>query len=546
MKVLLLKLLSVLLVALFSVGVSSAAERPNVVVILVDDLGYSDLGCFGSEIATPNIDRLAKGGVAWTQFYNQARCCPTRAALLTGRYPHQVGIGEMIDQYAAEARAAANSPAYQDHLSTNSPTVAEVLREAGYRTMMSGKWHLGRRPEEWPVRRGFDRSFVQVDGAMNYFGGDAKGSPRARMAIDGEVYTPPMDGFFTTDAFTEKAIEFLKEARTNEASKPFFLYMAYNAPHWPLQAHEEDIAKFAGKYDAGWQAIREARLKRMIELGVVPKGQEMAPMDRGQAKPWAELTEERRKEWARRMEVYAAQVAGLDRAVGRLLEELKRLDVERNTVVVFLSDNGGAAEDPNKGEKGAVIGSRESFRGYGRPWATVSNTPWRRHKVSGYEGGISTPLLVRWPAGLDAGKSGGFIREPGHVIDLMPTILELAEAKYTAGAKGKLEGESLVGMITGKGEGKGASGVSEAKSTRIFCWEHEGNRAIRKGNWKLVALPSAAKGEWELYDIGSDRVESRDLAKSRPEVVRELASEYERWAERCGVIDFGRLKGSSK
>lgn len=513
----------------FTFTSAAADSRPNIVLILGDDLGYSDIGCFGSEISTPNIDRLAKSGVALTQFYNQARCCPTRAALLTGRYPHQVGIGDMIDDYAAAARNAANSSAYQDHLSTNSSTIAELLRAAGYHTMMCGKWHLGKRPEEWPVHRGFDRSFVQIDGAMNYFGGDSKDGPRARMALDDQPYTPPHDGFYSTDAFTDHAIEFLTEHVKGTNAKPFFLYLPYNASHWPLQAPEDEIEKYHGKYDAGWQAIREARLKKMSELGIVPAGQKMSPMDRGNAKAWNELTDEKRTEWARRMEVYAAQTEHLDRAVGRIIEELKKLGVEKNTLVIFLSDNGGAAEDPNHSENGAQIGSRDSFRGYARPWATVSNTPWKRHKVSAYEGGISTPLIASWPAGIPGAQDGSLIRQPAHVIDLLPTFLEIAGVAKPAVGTNHLEGQSILGMFKGNAH----------ENERTFCWEHEGNRAIRKGKWKLVALPDS---EWELYDIEADRIESNNLAGSHPEIVRDLKAEYERWAARCGVVDHASLK----
>lgn len=501
--------------------------RPNLVLILADDLGYSDIGCFGSEISTPNLDRLAKDGVALTQFYNQARCCPTRAALLTGRYPHQVGIGVMIDDYAAAARTRANSPCYQDHLSTNSPTIAELLRSAGYRTMMAGKWHLGKRPEEWPVRRGFDRSFVQIDGAMNFFGGDSSGGPRAPMALDGQPFTPPHDGFFSTDAFTDRAIEFVQESVQKQPTKPFFLYLPYNASHWPLQAFDADIAKYKGTYDQGWQAMRKERLNRMIKLGIVPAGQEMAPMDRGNNPPWDQLSAEQRGQWARRMEVFAAQTEHLDRAVGRVLAELKRLKVDTNTLVLFLSDNGGAAEDPNRGDKAAPIGSRDSYRGYGRPWASVSNTPWRHHKVSAYEGGISTPLLVRWPAGIPAASAGKLVREPAHVIDLLPSLGELAGAKVPATPG--LEGQSIVSMLKG---GKG-------NSNREFFWEHEGNRAVRKGPWKLVALGTSKN--WELYNVEADRIEAQNLAESQPAVLKELAADYERWAERCGVLNYSEL-----
>jgi len=508
----------------------AAPARPNIVLILADDLGYSDIGCFGSEISTPNIDRLEKDGVALTQFYNQARCCPTRAALMTGRYPHQVGIGDMIDDYAAAARQAANSPAYQDHLSTNSPTMAEVLRAAGYRTMMCGKWHLGKRSEEWPVHRGFDRSFVQINGAMNYYGGDSKDGPRAPMALDDKPYTPPHDGFYSTDAFTDHGIEFLDEAVKLDKTKPFFLYMPYNASHWPLQAPEADIEKYKGKYDAGWQAIREERLKRMIQLGIVPAGQEMAPMDRGNAKPWDKLTDEKKKEWARRMEVYAAQTEHLDRDIGRLLGELKRLNVETNTLVIFLSDNGGAAEDPNGGDKSVPIGDRDSFRGYARPWATVSNTPWRLHKVTAFEGGISTPLIARWPAGIPADKDGTFVREPAHVIDLLPTFLGLADTQYPTNGAVKPEGQNIIAMLKG----------NAGETNRLFCWEHEGDRAIRDGKWKLVALP--AEGKWELHDMLTDRIEQHDLAAEHPEIVAKLSKEYDEWAARCGVIPHAEIQ----
>jgi arylsulfatase len=508
-----------------------AAPRPNIVLILGDDLGYSDFGCMGSEIATPNIDRLAKSGVLLTQFYNQARCCPTRAVLMTGRYPHQVGIGDMIDAYAAATRKAADSPAYQDHLSTNSPTMAELLRAAGYHTMMAGKWHLGKRPAEWPVHYGFDRSFAQINGAMNYYGGNSGDGPRDPMAIDDQPYTPPHDGFYSTDAFTDHAIEFLDEAVKGANSKPFFLYLAFNASHWPLQAPEADVAKYYGKYDAGWQAIREARLKKMISLGIAPAGQTMAPMDRGNVKPWDQLTDEQRKQWARRMEVYAAQTEHMDRDIGRLLAELKRLDVATNTLVIVLSDNGGAAEDPNRGDKSAPIGSRDSFRGYARPWATVSNTPWRRHKTTAYEGGISTPLIAFWPAGIPAAKDGTLVRNPAHVMDLLPTFLELAGVKYPVKGDIKPEGESILPMLKG--------GAGDAN--RIFCWEHEGFRAIRKGKWKLVA-PAAHENAWELFDIETDRTESHDLSAAHPDVVRDLTAEYNRWATRCGVIDHDQLK----
>ena len=498
------------------------APRPNIVLILADDEGFSDLGCFGSEIRTPNLDALQKRGVALTEFYNQARCCPTRAALLTGRYPHQVGIGEMIDDYAADARKAADSPAYQDHLSTATPTMAELLRKAGYRTMMAGKWHLGKRPEEWPVHRGFDRSFVQIDGAMNYYGGDSKDGPRARMALDDKPFVPPHDGFYSTDAFTDRAVEFLDEAKTKGG--PFFLYLPYNAAHWPLQAPEAEVARYKGAYEGGWQAIRVARLARMKALGLVPKDQAMAPMDRGAQPPWDRLPEDRRKEWARRMEVYAAQTTIMDRGAGRVLAELDRLGVAKNTLVVFLSDNGGAAEDPNSGDKTVPIGDRDSFRGYARPWATVSNTPWRHHKTTAYEGGVSTPLLAAWPDGIPASAAGAFVRTPAHLVDLLPTFLGLAGA-----APAEPEGQDILAML------RGASGSVD----RRFFWEHAGNRAAREGRWKIVA---DADEPWRLYDIEADRVEANDLAATHPQELRRLSDDYDAWAKRVGVIPRAEIE----
>jgi arylsulfatase len=515
-----------LTVALFLTTCVHAAQRPNIVLILADDLGYSDLGCYGSEIATPNIDRLAAGGVRFTQLYNQARCCPSRAALLTGRYPHQVGIGAMIDDYARWIRDAADRPSYADHLSADGPTLPDLLRGAGYRTMHCGKWHLGYRPDEWPIRRGFDRSFALIGGAMNYWGGSSTG-PRTPMALDDQPWSPPHDGFFSTDAFTDRAVEFLDEAKAK--GQPFFLYLAYNAPHWPLHAPPEDVEPYKDTYDDGWQATRQRRMRKMVQLGIVPEGAQMAPMDRGRQKPWNQLPEEQRREWTLRMSIYAAQVSRLDHNVGRVLEHLDRLGVADNTLVLFVSDNGGAAEDPHRGEPGAALGSRDSFWGYARPWASVSNTPWRRHKVTAYEGGISTPAIACWPAGIPESARGRFVREPAHLLDLMPTLLELASAAYPATETRRLEGRSILPMIRGE----------PGDADRTFCWEHEGNRAIRKGRWKLVMLADGAK--WELYDIDADRAEGHDLAAEHPDVVRDLSAEYDRWAARCDVAPWAEI-----
>ena len=497
------------------------AQRPNIVLILADDLGYSDLSCYGSEIQTPNLDHLATQGVKLCSFYNASRCCPTRASIMTGRYPGQVGIGAMIDDYHANQRAVAHSPAYQDHLSKASPTIAELLKKAGYTTLMAGKWHLGRRPEEWPAARGFGHSFVQVNGAMNYYGGPSDPEKkRELMALDDKQWVPPMDGFYSTDAFADHAISFISDA-AKDKTKPFFLYLAFNAPHWPLQAPAADIAKYQGKYDAGWQPIRDARHKRMKELGLVPDSQKMAPMDRGNARPWEDVSPENKANWSGRMEVYAAQITHLDAQIGRVLESLQSLGLDDNTLVVFLSDNGGAAEDPNGGDKSAPLGSRDSFRGYGRPWATVSNTPFRLHKTTPYEGGISSPFIARLPGTLE--HKDGYLPGTATILDLAPTFLVLANVPIPD----SFEGQSILPLLAG-----------EPLDHKPYFCEHEGNRAACIGNYKIVALNDKP---WELYDIVIDRTESHNLAESMPEKLKELTTAYDVWAKRTGIQLWSEL-----
>jgi arylsulfatase len=525
---LLATILAVAVSASADVAPASAAKqnRPNIVLILADDLGYADLGCYGSEIATPNLDALAQQGLRFTHFYNAGRCCPSRASLLTGLYPHQAGVGCMIDGYAQARRDQLNSRAYQDHLSTSTVTIAEVLRTAGYRTLMTGKWHLGYRPTEWPVRRGFDRSLVQIDGAMNYFGLGIQHTPGQTppMALNDQLYVPPRDGFYSTDSYTTHAAEWIAESARD--GKPFFLYLAYSAPHWPLHAPAEDIAKYRGKYRDGWEVTRRARHRRQLELGVVEKGWGMAPPDRGAVKPWDQLTQDQRDEWDLKMAVYAAQVERMDKGIGRILDELRRTGQQENTLIVFVSDNGGAAENPNKSAPGAETGTRDSYVGYARPWATVSNTPLRLHKQRMHEGGISTPAIIHWPGRITS--PGSITREVAHIVDLMPTVLELSDATYPAERDGRLipqpEGVSLTPVLS-------ANPLPE----RLLYWEHEGHRAVRKDNWKLVALHGRP---WELYDLAIDRTESNDLAAKFPDRVAELETHYRTWAARCGVLPW--------
>jgi len=500
-------LLALLLAAGSSAAQDPAPSRPNIVILLADDMGYSDIGCYGSEIATPNLDRLAAGGLRFTQFYNTARCCPTRAALLTGLYSHQAGVGHMVENKGA--------PGYQGFLNDRCVTFAEALRPAGYFTTMAGKWHVGDKRPHWPVDRGFDRYYGLIGGGSNYFKID---SPNG-LALDAERIPTTGDDFYMTDAFTDHAVQFLGEAK--EKKKPFLLYTAFTSPHWPLHARPEDIAKYRGKYVEGWDALRAKRHRRMIELGIVDAKWPITPRDRT-APSWEEAKD--KDDLDLRMAVYAAQIDRMDQNIGRILAKLREIGAEENTLVLFLSDNGGCAEEIHRGKPGAVVGTKESYESYGLPWANASNTPFRLFKHWVHEGGISTPLIASWPGVI---QKGGITHEPGHLIDMMATCVDLAKADYPKD-KTPLEGLSLAPLLrTGKWPGHDA----------IF-WEHEGNRAIRQGKWKLVARH---KGEWELYDLEADRTEMKNLADANPERVKELAAKHDAWSAKVGVVPWDEL-----
>jgi arylsulfatase len=479
-------------------------------VILADDMGFSDIGAYGSEIPTPSIDRLAAMGLRFTQFYNAARCCPTRAALLTGLYPHQAGVGHMV--------ADRDTPGYRGRLAGGAVTIAEVLRDAGYRTLLSGKWHVGEDRPHWPVDRGFDRSFALVSGASSYFRLDEG----RRMALDAAPFTPPDADFYMTDAITEHAVRLIAETARGDA--PFFLYVAYTAPHWPLHALREDIARHRGKYAGGWDALRRKRHRRMLALGVVRPEWALSP--RPERLPAWETVEDK-ESWDLRMAVYAAQVERMDRGVGRIVAAIEAAGKLGDTLILFLSDNGASPEVVDRGKSGAPAGSPESYLSYGPSWANASNTPFRLGKARVHEGGIATPLVACWPARIQA--RGGLAHEPGHVIDILATCLDAAGVSYPRERDGRpvtpLEGRSLLPVL----EGRGRSG-HEA----IF-WEHQGNRAVRRGKWKLVALHGK---DWELYDLEADRTELHDVARERPDLVKELEALYASWAERCGVLPW--------
>lgn len=500
---------------LFS-GVFAADAKPNIIVILADDMGFSDIGCYGSEIATPNLDKLAAGGLRFTQFYNTGRCCPTRAALLTGLYSHQAGVGHMVEDHGV--------PAYQGFLSDRCATVAEDLRAAGYKTLMCGKWHVGDKRPHWPFDRGFDRYFGLVNGGSNYFRID----PERTLALDDKKIEADAN-YYATNSFTNHALEFLDAQRGK--AQPFFLYLAYTSPHWPLHALPEDIARYRGKYTGGWEALRASRYKKMIELGIIDKSWPLSQCD----KSWEDA--KNKDEWDLRMAVYAAQIDRMDQNIGRVMAKLKEMNVDENTLVLFLSDNGGCAENIERGKAGAEIGTADSFTSYKPGWASASNTPFRLFKHFVHEGGISTPLIAHWPAKI---KKPAITPAIGHVIDILPTCLEAAGAEPLKKLGDKdlqpVEGKSLLPIFTGA-----APEVHD-----VVYWEHEGNRAVRQGKWKLVAQH---KKEWELYDMLADRSELNNLAAKNPEKVKELTDLWDAWAKRVGVVppnELGKKKAKKE
>lgn len=518
-------------VAFLAAGVCAAPAddkpaRPNIILILADDMGFSDLGCYGSEIATPNIDRLAAHGLRFTQFYNAARCCPTRAALLTGLYPHQAGVGHMLGDWA--------KPAYTSGLNDRCVTIAELLREAGYRTYMVGKWHVGqlvgRKPANRPLDRGFEH-FYGTGGGGNYF------APEPLMR-DNDRIEPGADGYYVTDDFSEAAVRLIGQHVKSGTQAPFFLHLCYTAPHFPLQAKPDDIARNRGRYKDGWDALRARRYARQKELGIIDPLWPLSPRD-PVAQPWADATD--KEEWDLRMAVYAAMIECMDRGVGRVVEAVHRAGMERNTLILFLSDNGASAEfldtwpNPARGHKpGSITGTKESHRCLEVGWANAANTPFREHKMWVHEGGIATPLIACWPGTIRA--EGSLTREVGHVIDLMPTCLELAGATYPREFHGREltppAGRSLVPVFRG----------GRWSEPRTLYWEHEGNRAIRKGDWKLVG---EFRGPWELYDMRADRTETKNLAAGEPERVKALAAEWQTWADKVGVIPWEKLPGGN-
>jgi arylsulfatase len=519
-----------------SSGLTAAPQRPNVLLIVADDLGWSDLGCYGGEIRTPNLDRLAHGGVRFTQFYNTARCCPSRASILTGLYPHQTGMGNMTS-----ARPRQDYPGYSGVLNDRNVTIPEVLRKAGYSTWMAGKWHLG---PPGPTGRGFDEYYGMVHGFDSFW--DA--SRYTRLPRGRSERTYPDGKYYATDAITDYTLDFLAESRKRE--NPFFLYLAYNAPHFPLHAPKDVIDRYAPIYEQGWDRIREQRHRRMQQLRLIPRHLRLTPRSEippnrfnqqtgwaGRTNPaWDSIEADRRKDLARRMATFAAMVDIMDRNIGRVIDNLRTNGQLDNTLVLFLSDNGACAEwDPwgfdvnsgpqnvlHRGEALERMGQPGTYHSYGSGWANAGNTPWRLYKHYIHEGGIATPLIAHWPRG--SRRRNAIESQPGHIIDLMPTCVELAGASYPA-AIPPMEGRSLVPALGGKRIERGP-----------LFWEHEGNRAIRIGKWKAVAVDPA--GRWELYDLDADRTEMRDLAAQHPERLKQMVEQWEQWARRTNTIPW--------
>jgi len=513
-------------------GSLCAADKPNIVVILVDDMGFSDLGCYGSEIPTPNLDALAAGGLRFTQFYNTGRCCPTRASLLTGLYPHQAGVGHMTEDKGV--------PGYAGRLNDSCVTIAEVLKPAGYFTAMSGKWHVGQNLGVTPWGRGFDRSLNAAAGGFFF-----PESPKAVLFLNGESIKnddPRLPAnWYSTDLWTTFGLKFIDEALAEK--KPFYLHLCHNAPHFPLQAPKEAIEAFRGKYQIGWGAVRDRRYARMQELGIIDEQWKKSPRPTA-VEPWAKVPQEERDRFDHLMAVYAATVHRMDKAVGDLVAGLKQRGVFDNTLILFMSDNGGNAESGPRGRTEGDPTKADSNWFCGESWAFPQNTPFRLYKHYNHEGGIATPLIAHWPRGIVA--KGELRHEPGHLIDIMATCVDVAAADYPKHYKAQaiqpMEGRSLVPIFAG--------GSVEREA---LYWEHEGNAAVRVGNWKLVR--KGKEGAWELYDMKADRTELQDLATQHPEQVRTLAAQWEVWAERAQVKPYpaaasqgkaGGMKGKGK
>lgn len=503
---------------MIGLGKNAGKSAPNIIVILADDMGFSDLGAYGSEIPTPNLDRLAGNGLRFTQFYNGARCCPSRASLLTGLYPHQAGIGHMLDKGTARG--------YQGCLSDESVTLAEVLQGAGYMTAMTGKWHVGFHQGVRPKNRGFEMSLNFPGGGVYY------PNKNTNLYLNGERIenTDPRlpKDWYSTDLWTQFGIQCMDEAL--DQKKPLFLYLAHVAPHFPLQASAEDIARFKGQYMDGWEPVRQKRYRRQVKSGLLTNDWKMENIP-SELPDWNELSLSEQDRYDTLMAVYAAVMSRMDDSIGELTAALEKRGMLENTLILFMSDNGGNAESGppwNPDPRGSTIGDPTTADSYwlsGQAWAYVQNTPFRLYKHYTHEGGIASPLIVHWPARINQSR---WVRTPAHLIDIMPTLVEVGGAEYPETYKNHpilpMEGQSLMPLITGRGD----------LPQRTLFWEHEWNAAVRNGDLKLVRR--GRKEPWELYNITNDRTEQYDLSKQMPETVQTMKAAWKEWAGRAHVF----------
>lgn len=504
------------------------ASPPNVVLVLVDDMGYSDLGAYGSEIHTPHIDALANSGVVFSEFYNVGICAPTRASLLTGQYQHDAGVGYFNIDLGV--------PAYQGYLAANTVTIAEALKTNGYATFLAGKWHVGSDSLHWPNQRGFDQSYGFIDGASVYFNHlPHSDKPTALVENNRRIVAEGSD-FYLTDAISQKAIDFINE--NDQSGKPFFLYLAYNAPHWPLQALPEDIAKYKGMYDIGWDSLRTLRYKKLIDKGIIKEGHPLA--ERPPTIPaWNTLLLDEQKTWASRMEIHAAMLDRVDQNVGKLIDYLKQINQYENTVFLFLSDNGAAGEDVGRvfAERGQSnnsgvaqeLGGPDSYGSITHRWAYAINTPFSYWKTFPYEGGINTPFIASFPAKWKHRKVAG----RGHIIDVLPTILALSGTTYPEQYNGKdilpPAGKSLLQVFEGK----------QPLNHDTLYFERGGNKAIRAGKWKLLKLNGETS--WKLFDMETDPAEVNDLASLENDRVQKLINSHQQWEKHHQVLNTDSL-----
>ena len=523
---------------------SHSAPRPNIILILADDMGFSDIGCFGSEISTPNLDKLSARGMRLTQYYNNPRCCPSRASIMTGLYSQQAGMGMMVADHNRYP-----FPGYAGILSPKTTTIPEVLKGVGYNTAMVGKWHLAPESEEgkaqWPLQRGFDKFWGMISGASVYYE-----SPH--LLEGNEALPPPPNGQYLTDLWAEHAAGYVTELSKEKA--PFFLYAAFNAPHWPIQAPEEVVEKYARRYRDGWDKLRDERHAKQIALGIVDPKWPLSPRD-PRVPAWEQAGD---KEWEmRRMAVYAAMIDKLDEGIGRIVDAVEKSGKMDNTLIVFMSDNGGNSEELGSGHRKLPVsdspegplhgfdpngsipcelgmpcagndpkvmpGGENTFQSIGIPWGNCANTPFRLYKHYTQEGGISSPFVACWPSVIK--PTGRPTVAVGHETDLMPTFLEAAGATYpthvAAGPLPDLAGQSLMPLFAG-----------HTRTRKPIFWEHEGNKAVRDGKWKLV---SRFPDQWELYDLEADRTELHNLASDQPARATAMADMWNDWANRIGV-----------